>query len=245
MSQISVLKAAITLLLLLRPVLADETDLPEDLVGCNDVSCPNQGPFDRCMVEDHTFMGIGLARVPDVPSSFEGLSLVRGVNVTQDISQTNDTYPRAFISTYYLGMPSEMDAADLSGCAVIFNEGPSGRFGGGGGDIPASYGSCPDVMDEECMDALTERARSFARDSGPNRCQRLERNLTQDPISECSDFSGKNRGLGNFTITPLNNLSAVDNSSSNCWPITPKSDRLFEIGGNIETVRSAPQSIYT
>ena len=53
-----------------------------DLVGCKAVSCPTEGAEDTCTLAQDTFLGIGTAPIPDVPSSLEGLSLVKGVNLT-------------------------------------------------------------------------------------------------------------------------------------------------------------------
>lgn len=42
-----------------------------------------------------------------------------------------------------------------------------------------------------------------------------------------------NKGLGNFTVTSLSDLSTISgerNSLSNCWPVLLMSDNLAQIG---------------
>ncbi|KAF9895201.1 hypothetical protein FE257_000103 [Aspergillus nanangensis] len=222
-------QALLPLLLILQPVIAEDSDLSADLVGCSEVSCPKENAYDRCTVDNNTYLGIGLARIPDIPSSLEGLSLVRGVNVSDNSNLGNETTPRAFQSVYYLGAPSEMVIDELSGCAVLFNDPPAKKFSGS--HERGASGSCSDVIEEDCIDALTRRGRQIAdRQSGANHtCEAFKRDLDENPVEECSGYRGKDLGLGNFTVASLDNLTAADNSSS-CWPITPKSDRLFEIG---------------
>ncbi|KAE8387862.1 hypothetical protein BDV23DRAFT_185867 [Aspergillus alliaceus] len=225
---------AVALFLALATSTLADDKLPNDLVGCNEVSCTKHNAHDRCIVGDHSFLGIGLARIPDIPSSLEGLSLIKGVNVTTGLNgKDNVRETRPFRSVYYLGAPSKLKTKDLAGCAVIFNDTPSKRFDGpevhgqdpsgedrNSTDTRAAHGTCPDVIEQKCIDKLTERASNGVYNGKDDACAALERELKK---------RGNGRGLGNFTVTSFGNLTAVSNSSSPCWPILPKSDNLAEI----------------
>ncbi|KAE8409742.1 hypothetical protein BDV37DRAFT_277397 [Aspergillus pseudonomiae] len=229
MVRIKPANVVLLLSLLLTDGHAADTKLSESLVGCDEVSCPKERSYDRCTVGDKTFLGIGLARIPDVPSTLEGLSLIKGVNISHGEEGT-----RPFNSAYYLGTPSELDVKDLNGCVVTFNDPPEKQFDGpiktgkDGNitDVQAARGTCPDIIEQRCIDTLTERARSVTNaTSSGNVCAALERELKKNTFEGCGDLGGKGKGLGNFTVTSLGDLSTVKNSTD-CWPIEPKSDGL-------------------
>ncbi|KAJ5236672.1 hypothetical protein N7489_006763 [Penicillium chrysogenum] len=218
---------ALALSLFVSSTLADG-ELSSTLVGCDEVSCPKEGINDRCTVEDNTFLGIGLSRIRDVPSPLEGFSLVKGVNVSDGLAgNDNDKPTRSFKSLYYLGTPSDVETRDLSGCVVVFNDAPSKKFNQNGNDVRAASGSCSDVIDNTCIERLTEKATELADEADGNVCTSLERELKSASLDECNGF-GNGGNLGNFTVKSLGDLNAVKNSSD-CWPIQPKSDQLMEI----------------
>lgn len=236
--------STLTLLLSLfaSSTLAQDGDLSSNLVGCDEVSCPKKGADDRCTVGNNTFLGIGLSRIPKVPSPLEGFSLVKGVNVSAGLGgKDNDKEIRPFKSVYYLGTPSRVDAEDLSGCVVVFHDPPSKKFdgpqqeGGNRTDTRAASGTCSDVIEQKCIDSITERATKVANDANGNVCSTLERELNRLSFSECDSFSRGSGQLGNFTVKSLGDLNAVSNSTD-CWPIQPKSDKLMEIGSNVAKV---------
>ncbi|OGM51143.1 hypothetical protein ABOM_000136 [Aspergillus bombycis] len=238
---------ALLLSLFLTDGLAADTKLSESLVGCDEVSCPKESSYDRCTVGDKTFLGIGLARIPNVPSALEGLSLIKGVNVSQ-----GDDGKRPFNSAYYLGTPSELDVKDLSGCVVTFNDPPEKQFDGpiktgkdrNITDVQAARGTCPDVIEQRCIDSLTERARSVTNTTSTGDvCAALERELKQNTFEGCGDLGGKGKGLGNFTVTSFGDLSTVKNSTD-CWPIKPKSDGLALITENTAMGNNSASSMY-
>lgn len=232
MSKLKPSTLALLLPLFLSPILAENADL----VGCNEVSCPQDGADDRCTVEDDTFLGVGVSHIPDVPSTLEGFSLVKGVNVSAGMAgKDNDKPTRPFTSVYYLGVPEEADTEDLSGCAVIFNNPPEKKFKGpelegseNGTDTRAATGTCSDVIEQRCIDTIAQRARNITDDSNGNTCDALERGLKENSFDGCSGFGGQGNSLGNFTVRPLEDLNTVRNSSD-CWPIQQKSDRLMKI----------------
>jgi hypothetical protein len=221
----------LALSLFVPSTLAEDGDLSSTLVGCDEVSCPKEGINDRCTVEDNTFLGIGLSRIPAVPSSLEGFSLVKGVNVSAGQAgndNDNDKPTRSFRSFYYLGTPSDVETRDLSGCVVVFNDAPSKKFNQNGNDVRAASGNCSDVIDKTCIERLTEKATELADEADGNVCTSLERELKSTSLDECNGFAGNGGNLGNFTVKLLGDLNAVKNSSD-CWPIQPKSDQLIEI----------------
>ncbi|KAJ1705359.1 hypothetical protein AFGD_000907 [Aspergillus flavus] len=233
--------------LLLTYGLAEDTKLSESLVGCDEVSCPKENAHDRCTVGEKTFLGIGLSRIPNVPSTLEGLSLIKGVNISE-----GGEGKRKFNSAYYLGTPSELDVNDLSGCVVTFNDPPEKQFDGpvktgkdrNITDVQAARGTCPDIIEQECIDTLTERARSVTKaTSNGGVCATLERELRRNAFEECRDLGGKGRGLGNFTVTSFGNLSTVRNSTD-CWPVKPKSDDLALITENTAVGNNTAASMY-
>ncbi|CBF69438.1 predicted protein [Aspergillus nidulans FGSC A4] len=228
--------------LFLAPVISSlAQDLPTDIVGCKDLDCPNEG-WDSCTVADETYAGVGLARVSNAPDSLAGISLVKGVHIEDPKSGGNaggdgSEESRSFRSVYYLGTPSNLEVADVSGCAVVFNDPPTGHF-----DVPklndsitvdtrASYGTCPDVIQQGCIEGLTRQAGKLQY-SGSNACSALASDLRNNPPDECSDMTGSGDGLGSFDVVSLSNLSTISqsaNGSSNCWPILPKTDNLAQL----------------
>ncbi|KAJ9485672.1 hypothetical protein VN97_g7677 [Penicillium thymicola] len=235
---------AFTLSLLFSSTLAEDGELSSSLVGCNEVSCPKQGSDDRCTVGDNTFLGIGLSRIPEVPSSLEGFSLLKGVNVSAALAgKDNDKATRPFKSFYYLGTPSDIETTDLSGCVVVFHDAPSKTFDGNGTDVRAASGTCSDVVDKTCIEKLTEKATKLAEETDGNVCTTLERELEKVSFDECDGFAGTGSNLGNFTVKSLDDLNAVRNSSD-CWPIQPKSDQLVEIASVTTLKNYSAQAIF-
>ena len=215
---------AFALSLFASSTLAEDGELSSTLVGCDEVSCPKEGINDRCTVEDNTFLGIGLSRIPDVPSSLDGFSLVKGVNVSAGLAGNDkDEATRSFKSFYYLGTPSDVETEDLSGCVVVFDDTPHKKFSQNGTDVRAASGSCSDVIDQTCIEKLTEKATELADEADGNVCTVLERELKSTSLDECNGFAGND-----FTVKSLSDLNAVKNSSD-CWPIQPRSDQLMEI----------------
>ncbi|KAL4973672.1 hypothetical protein BDW66DRAFT_153624 [Aspergillus desertorum] len=216
-------------------------DLMADIVGCTDLDCPNEG-WDSCTVADETYAGVGLARVSGISDSLDGVSLVKAVHIEDPESGGNaggdgSEASRSFKSVYYLGTPSNLDLAELNGCAVVFNDPPTGHF-----DVPklkasitvdtrTSYGTCPDLIQQGCIESLTRQA-SEVRDTGSNACSALASSLRDNPPDECSDMTGAGNGLGDFDVVSLGNLSTItqsSNGSSDCWPVLPKSDNLAQL----------------
>ncbi|KAJ5960403.1 uncharacterized protein N7479_007553 [Penicillium vulpinum] len=228
---------ALVLSLFCSSTFAKDEELSSSLVGCNEVSCPKDGSDDRCPVGNNNFLGIGLSRIPDVPSSLEGFSLVKGVNVSAAMAgKDNDKATRPFKSVYYLGTPSDVETKDVSGCVVVFLDAPSKKFDGrklegnsaNRTDTRAASGTCSDIIDKTCIEKLTEKATKSAGDADGNFCTALEQELKKTSFNECDGFAGNGSGFGNFTVKSLDDLDALEKSSP-CWPIRPESDHLMEI----------------
>lgn len=203
-------------------------DLSSTIVGCDELGCPlTSGDDYTCTVANDTFASVGLTRIPGVPDAYSGISLVKGVNMS-----AADTQDRKYQSVYYLGAPASLSIDSLDGCAVVFHSTVNGpEFNGS--SLATDQGTCPDVIAQTCIDALTQRATSIASNStSESACDSLRDSLNNSTLSECADMVGTGKGLGNFTVTALSDLSPItssQNSSSDCWPITPKTDSLARI----------------
>lgn len=231
----------VTVLALVLTSLAQ--DLSSTLVGCEDVACPQTDGHDyTCTVADDRFVGIGLARIPSVPDAYSGVSLVKGVNVSiAGPDQSTDDQDREYKSVYYFASPSGLDLTTLGGCAVVFHSTVGGpQFNGT--NTAEDQGTCSDVISQSCIDALTDRARGFGSNDTSNACDSLRDDLKNNTIDACANLSGDGKGLGNFTVSPLSNLSPItsaQNGSSDCWPVSPKSDSLTKITEDTAKVRNS------
>ncbi|KAL3485584.1 hypothetical protein BJX62DRAFT_242807 [Aspergillus germanicus] len=207
-------------------------DLPAKIIGCADLSCPLDDTY-KCHLGSTTYTNVGLSRIRDIPSALEGLSLLKAVHVADPENLDNDVdvadNQTVYRSAYYLATPEDIDPADLSGCAVFFNDPPSKRFDG---EIKSAVGTCDDVIEESCIDALQSRVEEIF--GGGGQCSDLETKLGD--INECADIAGEGNGLGNFTVASLADLmvlSGAQNASSDCWPVSPKSDGLAFLGEDV------------
>ncbi|ETS74483.1 hypothetical protein PFICI_14349 [Pestalotiopsis fici W106-1] len=210
-------------------------DLSSTIVGCEDVACPKtSGSDDTCTVSDETFLGVGLTRIPDVPDSFAGLTIVKGVNVsTAGPAADSNGNDRQYKSVYYLGAPDSQTIDNLDGCAIVFHDTLNGiKFNGV--NSASDQGTCQDVISQSCIDALTQQVSTlWANETSGDRCAAVSDALASASLTECVDMVGTGKGLGNFTAQTLSDLSPISgdqNASSNCWPITPKSDSLAKLG---------------
>lgn len=209
---------AAPLLTLLLASLALAQKLDRAIVGCDAVQCPVVNDQPNCRVKNNIFLDIGLTRIPDVPSSLEGFSIVKGVN----ISLPGDS--ERYSSVYYLGTPQNVSLEEVHGCAVFFNDLGGIRF------PQNSNGTCSDIIDPECIDAIQDLAASVLSYRYFDRiCRDLGRELEDSNLSACRNFTGEGRGLGSVTSISLSNLTNIegkDNATSDCWPILPKSANL-------------------
>ncbi|KAL2788313.1 hypothetical protein BJX66DRAFT_352804 [Aspergillus keveii] len=211
---------------------AQAQDLSAGIIGCADLSCPIGDTY-KCHLGSTTYTNVGLSRIPDIPSALKGLSLLKAVHVANpeslDVNVDVPDNQTAYRSAYYIATPEDIDPADLSGCTVLFNDPPSKKFNG---EIESAVGTCNDVIEKSCIEVLRSRVEETFSDGG--QCSDLETELGD--INECADFAGEGNGLGNFTVTSLADLmslSGAQNASSDCWPVSPKSDGLAFLGEDV------------
>lgn len=188
-----------------------------------------------------------MARILDVPLSLNGLSLVKGVRIPdpEDVpfnpSAKSGLAPIRYahiIQCIISAHRRNLNLSDLSGCTVTFNN-VSAEFDGK--DAKKAKGTCPDILDQKCIDTIIRRARDIASGAKGDASSALSRDLGSHSFDKCRGLTAGNGGrLGNFTVRSLDNLlpiSGSSNSSSDCWPILPKSGNLAKISENLVLVR--------
>lgn len=191
-------------------------DLNATIVGCEAVGCPLDNFTPHCTVSNITFENIGLTRIPDVPDSLLDFSIVKGVNISG--VGAND-----FTSVYYLGTPDDVSLDEVQGCAVLFHDPPQDTFERNGTH------TCSEVINQKCIDAIQDRAAKIGSGNSKNLCADLKEDLEESDLKECENLTGGGKGIGNISTTALSSLKNIEgdsNSTSDCWPILPKSANL-------------------
>ncbi|CAG8949769.1 hypothetical protein HYFRA_00004092 [Hymenoscyphus fraxineus] len=202
--------------------------LPKEIVGCADIGCPLQENRSsiNCNVVDKSFYTIGLARIPGTSTALNGLSWTQGVAVTDDEPNKSRTFEKNF----YLGTPPSTNLNGTGGCAVFFNKARGVKFPENGNDIKSSTGKCQDAIDSSCLDGLSKTALDIA--DGFNMSSQEACRALLNRFKDSSPKSCENLPWDGLTILPLSGenapakINSTANSTSNCWPITPKSDDL-------------------
>ncbi|KAJ4259964.1 hypothetical protein NW757_001915 [Fusarium falciforme] len=200
-------------------LLGNAQDLDETIVGCEAVSCPMDNFDPHCTLTNITFENIGLTRIPDVPESLDYFSIVKGVNISGRGADD-------FTSVYYLGTPEDVSLDEVQGCAVIFHDPPQDTF-----DEFGSH-NCAEVMGQRCVDAIQDRASKVAEGKSKDLCKALQEDLQKADIDACDNLTGGGKGIGKISVKDLSKLENIEgsrNSSSDCWPILPKSANLAEM----------------
>ncbi|KAL6358939.1 hypothetical protein LRP88_09134 [Fusarium phalaenopsidis] len=200
-------------------LLGNAQDLDETIVGCEAVSCPMDNFDPHCTLTNITFENIGLTRIPDVPESLDYFSIVKGVNISGRGADD-------FTSVYYLGTPEDVPLDEVQGCAVIFHDPPQDTF-----DEFGSH-NCAEVMGQRCVDAIQDRASKVAEGKSKDLCKALQEDLQKADIDACDNLTGGGKGIGKISVKDLSKLENIEvsrNSSSDCWPILPKSANLAEM----------------
>ncbi|RSL52448.1 hypothetical protein CEP54_010900 [Fusarium duplospermum] len=200
-------------------LLGNAQDLDHTIVGCEAVSCPMDNFDPHCTVADITFENIGLTRIPNVPESLDYFSIVKGVNISGRGADD-------FTSVYYLGTPKDVSLDEVHGCAVIFHDPPQDTFD--------EFGShdCAEVMGQRCVDAIQDRASKVAGSKSKDLCKAIQSDLEENDIDACGNLTGGGKGIGKISVkdlSKLENIKGSRNSSSDCWPILPKSANLAEM----------------
>ncbi|KAH8169148.1 hypothetical protein LIA77_11274 [Sarocladium implicatum] len=228
------------------------------ILSCPDVGCPHDGHNVACTLINDTFIGVGVVPVPSLLQSLSGISLIKavgpapldrhesqkGVEKTSESSWGNSV---TYNSVYYLGTPPSLDVSDLSGCTVVFHDTAEELSFDGvreTNNIEIDTGACKDVIRQDCIDPLQKIAEDAIKDS--KSCQSLDRALRDTRVDSCKDFSGYGRGLGWYTVIDAKTISPItgtENSTSNCWPVLPKSSRLSHLASDEVTVIATPNGI--
>ncbi|RSL61638.1 hypothetical protein CEP53_005026 [Fusarium sp. AF-6] len=200
-------------------LLGNAQDVDHTIVGCEAVSCPMDDFDPHCTLTNITFENIGLTRIPDVSESLDYFSIVKGVNISGRGADD-------FTSVYYLGTPEDVSLDEVHGCAVIFHDPPQDTFD--------EFGShdCAEVMGQRCVDAIQDRASKVAEGKSEDVCKALHEDLLKNDIDACENLTGGGKGIGRISIkdlSKLENIQGTRNSTSDCWPILPKSANLAEI----------------
>ncbi|KAI0882235.1 uncharacterized protein GGS22DRAFT_195974 [Annulohypoxylon maeteangense] len=222
-------------------------DLKQTIVGCVELECPPSSKDtanDNCTIADTgSFPYVGLTRISSNSSSpLSSLSWVKGVNIT---SSSTSTVPRTFHSSFFLGAPPTLSvnaSSSATGACAVFLRGAEAWDMAFGEEVvkETAQGTCADAMGVSCVDALVGRAKERIEGyyggsgdvpaSNADACERLRRDLLNSTLDACMAVS---RGSWtNFTAVALTGndgpepISQRENSSTTCWPITPKKDSL-------------------
>lgn len=175
--------------------------LAHAVIGCERLVCPLESANStttNCTIVDKTYTTIGQGRVPFVSnSSLYGLSWVEGVAVTD-----HDDNRRTFEKNFYLGTPSYMDTSGLVGCAIFFTavNRSQANYGGAWGETVME---CPDFIGIDCVDALSEQARSvdISGLGTEEACIKVKDEISHNLNSACaaSSYVGRD-GWTNLTV---------------------------------------------
>ncbi|KAI1103607.1 hypothetical protein F4804DRAFT_309684 [Jackrogersella minutella] len=237
-------------------------ELDQTIVGCAELDCPASSADtanDNCTIADTgSFPNVGLTRVPSSDAALAGLSWVKGFNVTDP-----PTGNRTFHSSFYLGAPSSLALNASTGACAVFLHGAAAwslAFGVNGTGETAQ-GTCSEAMGSTCVDAIVARAKELVGDytdsddvtSTVDACAKLQSDLLDSTLDACTPIS--KGSWTNFTSVALTGdgaptaISQEQNSSSACWPITPKEDSLtlvteYTVEGN-DFVADAEEAQWT
>ncbi|KAI0201211.1 hypothetical protein F4808DRAFT_130563 [Astrocystis sublimbata] len=220
-------------------VWAQGQDLNRTIVGCADLDCPASTANttnDNCTVTDQSFSYVGFTRIPTTQESLKGISWTQGFGVVDH--PINST--RVFHSSFFLGAPPDLDLSKTGGCSVFLHGiSYSLSFGGNDGKNETAQGTCAAAMGTDCVDALVDRARAFFQSSEskaldvPDRCSALSDHLHKNMDKQCAGVAkGSWTDLSSTALTGNASpepISTQDNSTSTCWPVLPKENKLTHV----------------
>ncbi|KAL2194406.1 hypothetical protein P885DRAFT_43191 [Corynascus similis CBS 632.67] len=179
-----------------------------EILSCADVECPIPNPnvtSSTCTVADKTFNAVGILNL-----------------------DTGRIYDQAF----YLGTPEDFDFDDTGACALFFTE-VSDRVKFGNGDVRNTQGTCGQALSDSCVSALTDRAKKVDLKGLSSRaaCEKMQKDFSDNLDSACSAVAQGDRWTGIKAKALSGNasperISGRQNSTSNCWPVLPKTHDL-------------------
>ncbi|KAH8602513.1 hypothetical protein B0O99DRAFT_302 [Bisporella sp. PMI_857] len=212
-------------------------DLSSTIVGCLDVNCPqepNNTTENNCIISDKIFENIGLARIPVVASSnLTGFSWLEGAS--EDGGKEGDNL-RTFHKSFYLGTPPDKDLNGTGACALFFEKVQNLRAFDGIPDYTVSQGTCQNALGDQCVNALTKRARELDLSGlrSAEACTKLQATFQENMDDACKVYATATKWEG-ISVLPLSGPDASgpitpdQNSTSNCWPILPKQYNLTPV----------------
>ncbi|KAM5350074.1 hypothetical protein ACJ41O_006579 [Fusarium nematophilum] len=115
---------------------------------------------------------------------------------------------------------------EVLGCAVVFHDPPQAEFKQNGEH------TCLEVINQRCIDAIQDRATKVASQDHDDLCKALKEDLEDNEIDACENLTGGGKGIGSISskaLSDLENIEGSGNSTSDCWPILPKTANLAPI----------------
>ncbi|KAL2693659.1 hypothetical protein Neosp_000220 [[Neocosmospora] mangrovei] len=224
---------ALCLANLLYGTTAAQEELPQTIVGCDYLDCPFGDGTPRyqwanCTLADKDYTAVGFSRIPlSSNSSWPGLSWLYGAEQDSSASPT-------FEKNFYLGAPPETNFSDVTACAIFFRNVSSGV--GFRGSSSTSQGTCEDAMSKDCVAALNRQAAAVDVEglSAKDACDKVKDELLETMDPDCYLWA-RDRDWNNITAVPLSGpdapepISRKENSTSNCWPVSPKNYSLRKV----------------
>lgn len=154
------------------------------IVGCAAVGCPLN---ETCTISNDTLSkGIGVAPIVSDNTSFPSLSWVKGSYIDNSQVPANVTY----FDNFYLATPQgqSLGGSDSKACALFFRRFDA-AFSVPLTETPDATGTCPDAIQQSCIDALTKRATDLDVANETDACGALQRAFETNLDSECSQYA--------------------------------------------------------
>lgn len=154
------------------------------IVGCDAVGCPLN---ETCTISNDTLStGIGVAPIVTDNTSFPSLSWLKGSYVDTSQLPANAVY----VDNFYLATPQgqSLGGNDSKACALFFRR-FNAAFPGPIGQAIDATGTCPDAIQQSCIDALTKRATDLDVAKEADACGALQQAFESNLDSECSQYA--------------------------------------------------------
>ncbi|KAJ4329422.1 hypothetical protein N0V84_000056 [Fusarium piperis] len=210
-----------------------QEDLPQTIVGCDYLDCPfgdgtPRHQWANCTLADKDYTSVGFSRIPlSSNSPWPGLSWLYGAEQDSSVSPTLE-------KNFYLGAPPETNFSDVTACAIFFRN--VSRVVSFQGYSRTSQGTCEDAMSKNCVAALNKQAAAVDVEglSAKDACTKVKDELLETMDPDCYSWA-RDRDWNNITAVPLSGpdapkpISREENSTSNCWPVSPKNYSLIKV----------------
>ncbi|KAK0649827.1 hypothetical protein B0T16DRAFT_136979 [Cercophora newfieldiana] len=204
----------------------------DTILSCADVKCPTfpQRASNDCNITSSSYSNVGVSKIPGLPSSLGGLTWVEAIAVDDSNPQ------RRFIKDFYLGSDPNANTEDLGSCALFFTKVSRNVVFKDSRDITSAQGTCAEAMSQECVSKLLQRAQGVDLQGLPSKeaCSQLKSVFEGRMDTECASFAtgAAWEGVEAKELSGPGAPSAItssQNSSTNCWPIEPKSFNLAPV----------------